>query len=134
MTVYSSYPQVMCRVGQALLASLFLLGGMNKLLNYHVILDQMYGVGLAFAELLLPLVVLLEIVAGLAVALGGWRAIPAAVALAVFSLLANFLFHDFWNMEGQRAAIERALFFKNVSIAGGLIFVAGALLGRSQAK
>ncbi|MEL6921898.1 MAG: hypothetical protein AAFO77_12930, partial [Pseudomonadota bacterium] len=49
-------------------------------------------------------------------------------ALAAFTIATNLVFHDFWNMTGDIAAMELSLFFKNVSIAGALLLVAGSKL------
>ena len=113
--------------GRIALASLFLLGGLNKILNYGATLDSMEAVGLSPASLLLPLVIGLELGGGALVAFGRRGASFAAIALAIFTLATNVFFHNFWIMEGERAALELSLFFKNVSIAGGLLFFAGAL-------
>lgn len=111
-------------VGRVVLASLFVLGGLNKLMNYGATQVQMSEVGLWPA--LLPLVIALELGGGLVVALGRWGAVFAALALAAFTLVTNIFFHDFWAMSGEIAALELSLFFKNVSIAGGLLFAAAA--------
>ena len=68
------------------------------------------------------------------VAFGARLALFAALALAMFTLSTNLVFHDFWNFNGQQAAVELALFFKNVSIAGGLIFVAATLSARGHIR
>ncbi len=96
----------------------------------------MARVGLEPAGLLLPLVIGLEIVAGALIAIGRWYVSIAALALAGFTLATNVAFHDFWAMEGERAALELSLFFKNVSIAGALLYVAGihASHGGADAK
>jgi len=113
--------------GRILLASLFLLGGLNKTLNYDATIQSMQDAGLPLASLLLPIVILLEIGAGTLIALGHRMAPIAAILLACFTLTTNFVFHDFWTMEGEKAALELSLFFKNVAIAGALIFFAGSL-------
>lgn len=117
--------------GRLALASLFLLGGLNKLLNYAATLESMEAVGLSPASLLLPIVIGLELIGGVLVAVGRRGAAPAALALAVFTLSTNLFFHDFWNMGGEIAALELSLFFKNICIAGGLVFYA-AVIGRFQ--
>lgn len=112
-------------LGRIGLASLFLLGGLNKLLNYSETAESMQQVGLEPALLLLPTVVALELIGGTVVAVGR-RFVPlAAYALAGFTLLTNLAFHDFWNMDGERAALELSLFFKNIAIAGALLLTAG---------
>ena len=121
-------------VGRVGLASLFVLGGINKLINYSATLDAMQSAGLPVVDALLPLVIALELGAGLMVAFGARFALFAALALAMFTLATNLVFHDFWNFNGQQAAVELALFFKNVSIAGGLIFVAATLSARGHIR
>lgn len=111
-------------IGRVMLASLFLLGGLNKILNYSETTNQMTEAGLPVAGLLLPLVILLELGAGALVAFAGPFYRSAALALAGFTVLTNLVFHDFWNMQGEVRALELSLFFKNISIAGALIFVA----------
>ena len=115
--------------GRSVLASLFLLGGTNKLVNFDPTRQSMEGVGLEPAGLLLPIVIALELIGGALVALGRWFVAPAALLLALFTLATNFVFHDFWNMADDRSAHELSLFFKNVSIFGALIFVAAVTNG-----
>lgn len=117
-------------VGRCLLASLFLLGGLNKILNYSETAVHMTKAGLPVAGLLLPLVILLELGAGALVAFAGPFYRIAALVLAGFTVLTNFAFHDFWNMHGDVRALELSLFFKNISIVGGLLLVAS--LGRQK--
>jgi putative oxidoreductase len=113
--------------GRIGLASLFLLGGLNKSLNYAATISDMERVGLNPAAILLPLVIALELGGGALVAIGRFGAPVAALALAIFTLATNAYFHNFWTMQGGIRALELSLFFKNVSIAGGLVFLAGAL-------
>lgn len=112
-------------IGRISLASIFVLGGLNKLLNYTVTLQRMHAVDLAFAALLLPIVIGLEIGCGVLIALGRWMVPIAALALAGFTLATNLVFHDFWTLDGKQAALQLSLFFKNISIAGALILLAG---------
>ena len=123
----TSFRPVLLVAGRLGLASLFLLGGLNKILNYDATLSSMVGVGLQPAGLLLPIVILLEGVGGALVAFGRRGASLAAIALAIFTLATNVYFHDFWNMEGEIAGLELSLFFKNVSIAGALFFYAASI-------
>jgi putative oxidoreductase len=119
-------------IGRVLLASLFILGGINKILNYAPTLAMMQKAGLEPAGLLLPITIALELGGGLLVAFGGKGASLAAFVLALFTIATNIVFHDFWNMTGDIAQLQLSLFFKNVSIAGGLLFVAAMQQRRNQ--
>jgi putative oxidoreductase len=110
--------------GRILLASLFVLGGINKVLNYVPTLAMMNDAGLPFAQLLLPLTIGLELGGGVIVALGRKLAAPVALLLAAYTLVVNIVFHPFWALTGAASASQLSLFFKNISIIGGLLLVA----------
>jgi putative oxidoreductase len=119
--------QVIGRIG---LASLFMLAALNKLLNYGATQAQMAGVGLEPSAILLPLTIALEGVGGLLVASGLRWGSYAGVVLAVFTLATNVLFHRFWELDGTVAQLQLSLFFKNVAIAGALLYVAAQVAGK----
>lgn len=121
-------------LGRIVLASLFLLGGVNKILNYGATLESMSAVSLEPPHLLLPATIGLEIGAGLLVAIGRAFAVPAALALAVFTFATNAFFHDFWAETGAARTTELSLFFKNLAVAGGLIALAGVFARREAQK
>lgn len=111
-------------VGRFGLAALFVLAGVGKLgAGYAGTQGYMEAMGVPGA--LLPLVIVAELGGGLALAAGlltRW----AAAGLALFSVASAFLFHF------QLAdPMQFVAFWKNVSIAGGLLYVvaygAGAL-------
>jgi putative oxidoreductase len=70
--------------------------------------------------ILLPGVIALELVTGLALLIG-WRVREAAGLLAVFCLLTAFIFQHELGIK-----TERTLFFKDLAIAGGLFALAAA--------
>ncbi|WP_298471345.1 DoxX family protein [uncultured Erythrobacter sp.] len=136
-----TFTRVSYAVGRAGLASLFVLGAGNKLGSYEPTLQKMSEAGIQQPDLLLPAVILLELIGGLIVAFGVRGSWPSAIALAVFTLATNVMFHRFWMMEGVIAQLELSLFFKNIAIASGLVLVAGieysrrlALLGNVFSK
>ena len=114
-------------LGRAGLAALFVLGGINKTLNFGDTQARMVEAGLGPAEILLPATILLELLGGLRLIYGHRASIYAAGALCLFTLATNFWFHRFWQLEGDLAALELSLFFKNVAIAGALLFYAAAV-------
>ena len=66
---------------------------------------------------LLPLVIAVELLGGLAVILG-WQTRIAAFLLAGFSLISALLFHA--NFGDQ---MQMIMFMKNISIAGGFLMI-----------
>ena len=40
--------------------------------------------------------------------------------MAIFTVAAAVFFHKFWAVPSNEAAVEHIMFFKNLSIAGGL--------------
>ena len=102
--------------GRGLLASLFVLAGITKIVGPKPVLEHMRQEHVP--GVLLPLVIAVEVGAGAAL-LADWHSIPAAVALAVFCVATALLFHR--NL-AQRA--ERTQFAKDIALAGALVFVA----------
>jgi putative oxidoreductase len=99
--------------GRALLALLFILAGAVKILGPAPFLHHMAEFGVP--ALLLPAVIALELIAGLALLIG-WRVREAAGALAIFCVLTAAIFHNqLW------ISAERTLFFKDLALAGGLL-------------
>jgi putative oxidoreductase len=102
--------------GRILLAQIFLLAGINKIVGYES--TQAYMEAMGVPGMLLPLVILLEI-GGALMLIIGWQLRGAAVALAVFSILAGLIFHS--NFADQ---MQMIMFMKNLAIAGGLLILA----------
>jgi putative oxidoreductase len=112
--------------GRALVALLFILAGVAKILNPAPFLHHMMEFGVPTS--LLPAVIALELGCGLATLIG-WRAREAAAALAVFCVLTAAIFHRQLSISA-----ERTLFFKDLTIAGGLLVVAASAAARSRAR
>ena len=105
-------------IGRVLMAGLFLLAALNKFVNTPAVLHHMDMQHVP--EYFLPLVIELEIGAGLAVLIG-WQLRWAALALASFCVATAVLFHlDF------SQAVERTMFTKDLAIAGGLLVLAAS--------
>jgi len=102
-------------VGRILLGVMFLMAGLDKIGGFEGTQGYMQAMGVP--GMLLPLVILLEVGAGLALVLGLWTR-WAAILLAGFTLLANLIFHlDFSD------GMQQLLFMKNLAIIGGLLMV-----------
>jgi len=100
---------------RVLLALIFIVSGVSKIFGYAGTVGYMEAMGVP--GILLPLVILVELVGGLAI-LVGFQTRIAAIALAGFTLLAGFLFH--YNPADQMQTI---MLMKNLAIAGGFLAI-----------
>ena len=103
-------------IARVFLGHIFLLAGVSKVGAYEGTLGYMNAMGVPGE--LLPIVILLEVVGGLAV-IAGWKTTWASIARAAFSVVAAAIFHN--NFADQTQMI---LFMKNIAIAGGFVLLA----------
>lgn len=112
-------------VGRALISSLFLLAGLAKIQHWDETALSMSQHGVTMVGPLLAAAVAVEIGAGFGLLIG-FRTRVMALMLFVFTLVVNFVMHDFWTMNAADAArIEMQLFAKNIAVAGGLLVLVG---------
>jgi putative oxidoreductase len=102
-------------IGRTLLALMFLLAGLQKIGGYAATQGFMESMGVPGA--LLPLVIALEVLGGLALILG-WQSRFTAFLLAGFTILASLVFHADFSDQTQMLFL-----LKNLSVAGGLLMV-----------
>lgn len=120
MTPFASSIQTLAApVGRILLALIFIVAGLQKIPGYAGTQGYMEAMGVPGA--LLPVVIALEVLGGLALAVG-WNARVAALLLGGFSVISGFLFHliPSFGLEGMEAQAQTISFMKNLSIAGGM--------------
>src|SRR5579859_6606941 len=113
----SSATNAAALVGRILLAVIFITSGFGKITGYEATAQYM-AAKLPLVIVLLPLTILVELGGGLALAVG-FKARWAGLALAIFTLLAGILFHDYWNADAAQRMGQQINFMKNVAITGG---------------
>lgn len=111
-------------VGRFLLAALFLKSGLGKIGGFEQTLGYMASKGIPLTQLALIVTIILEIGAG-ALLVIGWRARMAALALFIWMIPVTLLFHNFWAVAPDAKMIQSIMFYKNISIMGGLLLVVG---------
>lgn len=110
-------------LGRLGLAALFLPAGIGKITGFSGTVGYIASVGLPMATLGAILALVVEVAGGLALILG-YKTRIAALALAVFTLVASFFFHAFWSMAPEQAGMQQLMFWKNIAISGGLLVLA----------
>ena len=103
---------VLALLTRLLLAAIFVIAGIGKLTAYDGTAGYMQSMGVP--SFLLPLVIALELGGGLALIVG-FQTRLAALALAVFSIIAAFIFHHGSDQTSQ------IMLLKNFAMAGGLL-------------
>jgi putative oxidoreductase len=116
-------------VGRLLIAALFLPAGIAKATGFAGTVGYIGSVGLPAPAAAATVAMLLEIVGGVALILG-YRTRVFALAFAAFTLVATFFFHAFWAVPAEQAMVQQLMFFKNIAVVGGLLFVAVQGAGR----
>jgi len=101
--------------GRILIAGMFVIAGVSKIGTFAGTQGYMASAGVPGA--LLPAVIALEVLGGIALILG-YRTSIVAIALAGFTVVAAFLFH------GAPDQMQQTMFMKNLAIAGGLLILA----------
>jgi len=110
--------------GRVLIAYLFIPAGIGKLMGFGGTVGYIASKGLPLALALLL----------------GWRTRAAALVLALFTLAAATLFHNYWALPADQQMMQQLLFTKNLAVVGGLLgfaaWGAGALSldGRRSAR
>ena len=110
-------------VGRLLLAVLFLPAGIGKITGFAGTVGYIASVGLPMPTVAAIIALIVEIAGGLAL-IAGFGTRFAAVALAVFTLVASFFFHNYWALPADQQLIPQLLFLKNIAVVGGLLTLA----------
>jgi putative oxidoreductase len=110
-------------LGRILVAILFVPAGWGKLMGGLAgTAGYIASKGLTMPGVLAAGAIVVELGVGLAF-LVGWKGRWAALILALFSLVAALLFHNFWSMTDAAAiSNNRINFYKNIAMVGGLLF------------
>jgi putative oxidoreductase len=109
-------------IARFLLALMFIGAGVSKLTGLEGTAGYIASVGLPMPQALALGAGLFELAAGVLLVVG-WQARWAALALAVFTVVASLLFHNFWAMPKEQQFMQQLMFMKNLSVTGGLLFV-----------
>jgi putative oxidoreductase len=117
-------------VGRIVIAILFVMSGLEKVMDLNGTAAAIGGKGLPLPQVLAIATVIVELGGGLLIIVG-WQTRLVALALAIFSAVAAYFFHDFWHYPpGAEHTDNMIHFMKNVSIIGGFLMLCAAGAGR----
>ncbi|HKV04059.1 MAG TPA: DoxX family protein [Candidatus Acidoferrales bacterium] len=110
-------------IGRVLISQIFILSGINKIVNFSMMLGYVNSAHLPLPKIALGCAAAIEILGGLAV-LTGFHTKLASWILFLFLIPTTFLFHNFWAMLGAERMDNMGHFQKNLAIMGGLLILA----------
>ena len=113
----NSLDNLLSLAARVLLSALFLMSGINKILNPADTQQYMASYGMPLTGLFLMGAIALELAGGLSVLLG-YKSRWGAIALIIFLIPATLIFHT--NFADQMQTIQ---FMKNLAILGGLLMI-----------
>ncbi|RWI54766.1 MAG: DoxX family protein [Mesorhizobium sp.] len=111
------------------LAAVFLFSGITKAMDWQGALAEFGSIGLPAPALAVTATAAVQVLAGLAVAIG-WRARLAALTLAGFTVVATLIGHPFWAFEGIEFMRQLTTALEHLAIVGGFILLAVVGPGR----
>ena len=110
-------------VGRVLIAFIFIFAGIGKLTGFEGTVGYIASKGLPLPQLAAIAAIVVELGGGIML-VSGWKARWAAAAMLVFTGMAALFFHNFWAASPDQAQNQLIHFMKNISMMGGLLFVA----------
>lgn len=119
----TTFQNSLALVGRLLLALLFLPAGISKIAGFAGTAGYIASKGLPLPALGVIIAILVEVAGSLAL-IAGFRIRMAALALAGFTLVATFVFHNFWGVPADQAMVQQLMFYKNIAVVGGLLLLA----------
>ena len=112
---------------RVLISIIFLLNGLD-VIGQTLAAHEMaaHGVPVSLVPSLIMGARALQLIAGTCLVLGIYPRV-SAIALLLFLIPATLMAHAFWKVEGTPLYMVQLInFFKNVCMAGGLVFIAAA--------
>lgn len=125
----SSLQDTLALIGRLILAWFFVPAGWGKIAGFAGTVGYATSAGLPMPQVGVAIALVIELVGGLML-LVGWRTRWAALALAVFAVVAAIFFHNFWAVPEAQQMMQKLNFTKNLAIAGGLLAFAAFGAGR----
>jgi putative oxidoreductase len=113
----------MLLVGRILLAAIFLIAGVRKIMAFAGTVGYFTKLGFPAPEAMAVLAILVEVGGG-ALLILGWQTRRIAWLMIAFVVIATFMAHRFWQFDAAQYANQMNHFLKNAAIVGGLLYAA----------
>jgi putative oxidoreductase len=108
--------------GRFLLSLIFILSGVEKIMNPVGTKEYMASKNLPAIPILYIMATMAEVGGGLSVLTGCYSNI-GTIILILLLVPTTFIFHNFWALSGGEKKMQQAHFLKNLAIIGGLLLI-----------
>lgn len=120
--MFQQFQNPLALAARVLMSVLFLISGFGKIVGFGGTAGYIASKGLPLPEVGAAIAVVVEFGGALAL-LAGFQTRVVALVMAVFTIAAGVLFHNYWAMPAEQVMINQIMFMKNLSIAGGLLML-----------
>ncbi len=107
-------------LGRILLSTFFIWNGISNLFGLDEAIKLVAGEQLPYASSIALGASILEVIGGLSLLIG-YKARFGTILLLIVLIPTTIIFHDFWAQSGDLFHLHKMMFFKNVSLIGGLL-------------
>jgi putative oxidoreductase len=121
-TPSTSAQDALSLAGRALIALLFIPAGISKIGGFAGTTGYIASKGLPLPELGAAIAIAVELGLGLLL-LVGFKTRFAALGIALFTIAATVIFHNFWAVPAAQVMQQQQSFFKNIAVVGGLLLL-----------
>ena len=120
--MFNTLQNPLALIGRIMLALIFITSGFGKITGFEDTVGYIASKGLPLPQLGAIIAIIVE-VGGSILLVIGYKARWAALALAIFTLAAAIFFHNYWAVEAAEKIGQQINFWKNISMAGGMLMV-----------
>ena len=121
-TLFENRRNEILLIARILLVALFVLFGWSKLTGFSGTIAYMAAENAPLPTVAAVIAVVMELLVGLAIAVGFYTR-PLAYLLTLYTLATAFIGHHYWTMPDAERMANMINFYKNLSIAGGLLLM-----------
>jgi len=121
-TLFENRRNEILLIARILLVALFVLFGWSKLTGFSGTIAYMAAENAPLPTVAAVIAVVMELLVGLAIAVGFYTR-PLAYLLTLYTLATAFIGHHYWTMPDAERMANMINFYKNLSIAGGLLLL-----------
>jgi putative oxidoreductase len=118
----SAHSDSLLLVARLFLAAVFLYSGAVKFMGWRAAISEFDLLGVPVPVLAVAATVAVQLLGGLAIALG-WQFRAAAAALAAFTVVATLIGHPFWAFAGVEFQRQLTIALEHLAIVGGFLLL-----------